>query len=231
MSGFNNLDIELYRGTLKGIVGDLLDIIDSHRRTKSLTNSEVGDYIKNISTLAVGESRALMALDVDIELKKVEVEIRKKELEIKEKQLLEIDSSIRLREAQIKSIDKDNELKDANIRLTEANIKAREKELEILDKNLKLKDIEIELSEVKKRYDEKNIEFINRQIRSFDDKLLIDMLQMENRSWGLMLSSNVIDIVDDNGELVSAIPDFLKNKEFMKIYNTLWNRIDSNKDD
>jgi hypothetical protein len=107
-----------------------------------------------------------------------------------------------------------------DIELKKAQIDTEKERLKLLKEQLKLEKERIKTEQLQHK-------FVRRQIKSFDDKMLIEMLKMEINSWGSMLSSGLLDIKQDQstGEVIGTIPDFLKNSEVNKIVNKLWENI------
>jgi hypothetical protein len=87
-----------------------------------------------------------------------------------------------------------------------------------------IKREELKIAKEKLKNEQNQNKFLKAQIESFENKVLLEIFAEANRSWGLMLSSGLIDITDDNGNLTATIPDYLTNENMMDVYNKLRER-------
>ena len=142
---------------------------------------------------------------------------------IAEKQALSLDKDITMKqlETDIKTYYKENiqpielELKKAQLcseqKMCIINSYKAQEEQYNYDNILPLKVEELTM----------NTSFVSRQIKSFDEKKYLELLDMEMKAWGAMLSSGLIELVDENGNITGTIPDILKNSYVLDLYNKI----------
>jgi hypothetical protein len=104
------------------------------------------------------------------------------------------------------------------------NLYALDFEIENKKIDNQIKREELKIAKEKLKNEQNQNRFLKAQIESFENKVLLELFAEANRSWGLMLSSGLIDITDDNGNLTATIPDYLTNENMMDVYNKLRER-------